>query len=276
MASKVWQGFIQLGMLSVPVYMTTAARDKRIDMHQYHTKCNGRINKPTVCLACDPSRALPADEIYKGYEVSADKILRIEKAELEAIQPQTEKIITISHVLDAKDLDLLYYNESFYVLPDVAGRKAYSLLAQTLQKSERIAVAQICKGNREHIIVLRPLKNGLAAHFLYYQDEVPMVAEFEQLDAVELRPEEFKLGTQVLAQFEGDFDMGEYEDGYRGRLNRLIESKLDKTVSAPAPVKIAAKPTQDLMAALTASIAAKPPQRAKKSNVNAKAGKRVA
>lgn len=252
MATRVWKGHLRFGALTIPVFLNTAARDQRISLNTFHSVCNGKITMPKYCAAC--SAMVPPDEIFRAYDTGSG-LVKLTDDELDAIVPETEHVMDVSEVVKFSEIDPVYLAESFYLLPDAAGTKAYSLLVKVLKDSGRCAIAQLCKSSREHIVVLRPKGNGLILHYLFYQTEVNRVPEFESLTMASLSPNEIKLGAQLVESMEVDFNPESFEDAYYQRLNTLIASKLDSKIAAPAPVKGTTQaPTVDLMAALSASI----------------------
>ncbi len=134
MSTKVWKGFLNFGLLSIPVYLNVGARDKKLELNTFHTACNGRIKMPKWCPSC--SVMLEPTETYRGYD-SGSGIVKLTDEEMESITPTTEKVMEISECVEWKDVDPLYLAESFYVLPDDAGRKAYGLLTKTLMETGR-------------------------------------------------------------------------------------------------------------------------------------------
>lgn len=259
MATKVWKGHLRFGMLTIPVYLNVGARDKRIELNTFHTQCHGQIKMPKWCAVCD--RMVAPEEIYKGYN-TGNGIVQLTQKELDDITPETQHVMEVENCVRLADVDPLYLAESFYVLPDEAGKKAYSLLVKALTDTGRCALAQVSKSGREHMVVLRPKGNGLILNYLWYETEIAKVPEFDNIQMEHLSSNEIKLAGQLVESMSGEFDPSEFADGYFQRLNVLIQSKLDSTVAAPTPVKGSAPaPTQDLMAALSASLANPKPKR---------------
>lgn len=260
MATKVWKGFLSFGMLSIPVYLNTAARDQKVELHTYHTVCKSGMKKPTYCQTCEKVN-VPKEEIFRGYD-TGDGVVPISNEELEAITPETQHIMEIQECVPLDEVDPVFLAESFYLLPDDAGKKPYSLLVRTLSDTKRVAIAQLTKNAREHVVLIRPKGNGLMLHYLWYESEIARVPEFENLTLASLNANEIKAGTQLIASMENDFDPAAFSDAYFQRLNTLIASKLDDKIAAPTPVKGVMKTaTVDLMGALTASLANVKPRR---------------
>ena len=250
MATKVWKGFLNFGLLSVPVYLNTCARDSHIGLTNLHRGCDARLKMPKICEKC--GKTPKPEDIMKGYD-TGNGYIELTAAELEAVQPATEKIMEISECPKWADVDPTLLAESFYLLPDVAGTKAYSLLVQALKNSGRVAIAQLTKNNREHVVLLRPKDNGLIAHFLFYSNEVNQVPEFNALKAAKLDASELKLAAKLVDSMATNFDHEQFENGYEMRLNALISSKIDKT-APPPPIQTKAPVQMDVMAALQASL----------------------
>jgi DNA end-binding protein Ku len=255
MASKVWKGFLSVGLLNIPVYLNVAARDKKIDMHNYHTACNGPVKEPKYCPSC--AKQLQASEIYRGYNAGEKGIIPITDEELDAITPETQRVMEITDCVKWNEIDPIYLAESFYCLPDDAGKKAYALLVRALKDTGRVGIAKLTKSRREHIVIVRPRDNGLMLHYIWHAAEIADVAEFEHLEEPKLQPNEVKLATQLVESMESDFNPKQYEDVYAKNVQQLIASKLDKGIAAPQPIKaVAPAPTQDLMQTLMASLKA--------------------
>lgn len=258
-ATKVWKGTLNFGLLSIPVYLNVAAREKKVETHLYHTRCHQPIKKPNWCQQCD-SR-LGEAESYRGVPAGG-RIVQLSDEEIEAIVPQTEKVMEINLCVKQKDVDPIYFSESFYMLPDVGGTKAYSLLSRVLKETGHVAIAQLSKSKREHVVLIRPKDNGLMIHFAWYPDEIAEVPEFSNFQPADVTANEIKLAKTLMDSMVGEFQPEQYEDGYRQRLNTLIASKLDRSVTAPAPVRgTQVRPTVDIAAALEASLVNRPKRR---------------
>ena len=251
MATKVWKGFLNFGMVSIPVYLNTGARDEHVELCFVHT-CGSRIKRPDWCPECN--RKIERAEINKAYEKGEGEYVVLTKDELDEIAPASEKVMDIQEFVEEAEVDPVYLAESFYLLPDGPGKRGYALLTAALKASGKVAIAQITKNNREHVVLIRPSGHGLTLHALYYPNEVNRVPEFESLPAQEASAADLKLAKQLIESMTTDFKPEHFENGYDMRLNQLIASKLDKAVKAPVPVKAAQPIGLDLTAALTASL----------------------
>ena len=255
MANSVWKGHITFGLISIPVRLFAAARTERISMNQLHKECHTRIRQPLFCPTCN--RQVERSEIVKGYEYEKDQYVLFNEDELDKIEPPSASTMEILEFVKLKEVDPLYFDASYYVTPEEAGKKAYKLLMMAMEESGYGAIAKLTMHQREHIVVIRPRSQGLTLHTLYYADEVRQVAEYGSADKVELKDAEKKLALQLIESLAAHFEPEKFHDTYRQSLRAMIEAKLkgEQVTEAPHP-KLA--PVIDLMEALKKSLAEKP------------------
>ena len=255
MANSVWKGHITFGLISIPVRLFAAARTERISMNQLHKECHTRIRQPLFCPTCN--RQVERSEIVKGYEYEKDQYVLFNEDELDKIEPPSASTMEILEFVKLDEVDPLYFDASYYVTPEEAGKKAYQLLQLAMEESGYGAIAKLTMHQREHIVVIRPRSQGLTLHTLYYADEVRQVAEYGQSDKIELKDAEKKLALQLIESLAAHFEPEKFHDTYRQSLRAMIEAKRkgEQVTEAPHP-KLA--PVIDLMEALKKSLAEKP------------------
>jgi len=177
----------------------------------------------------------------------------IEDEEVKKVAPQTAKVMELLEFVPAEQVDPIYLETSYYLAPDEAGEKPYALLFDALKKSGRVGVAKIAMHNREHIVILRPGKNGVLMHTMYYSHEIRKVDEF-RTDVSLVKDKELALASSLIEALAGDFEPEKYKDNYRENLLQMIEAKKQgaEVVATPEPQQ--AK-VVDIMEALKASLA---------------------
>lgn len=255
MPRAMWSGSISFGLVNVPVKLFTAARSKDIGFNQLHAADGARIQMKRVCSV--DGNEVPYDEIAKGYEVSPDRYVLISQAELDALAPEVTRGIDIESFIDLEEIDPVYFENSYYLVPDKGGAKAYGLLLAAMRESGKIALGRIVLRSKQYLVALRPAGNALAMSTLYYPDEVVDQDELSGLpEQTAFADRELAMAQQLIAALSEDFEPEKYHDEYRERVLDLIEQK-----ASGQPIQIEAKPENaapvvDLMAALEASIAA--------------------
>jgi len=263
MAATVWQGYLSFGLISVPIRLFTAARPKKVSFRQI-VKETGRPVKQQL-FSPELNRVVKRDELTKGYEYVKDEYIVVEDAELKKIQPPSGQTMEILEFVKLADVDPLYFESSYYALPDEAGQKAYTLLTQAMEKAGYAAIAKVSMRQREYTVIIRSRGNGLTLHTMYYPDEVRELPEYGKAVSGDVKPAEEQLAQQLIESLATDFQPGKYEDTYRKQVVQMIDAKREGRESEAASAPRLA-PVIDLMEALQQSLADRPkkkvPQRA--------------
>jgi DNA end-binding protein Ku len=251
MASTVWKGHLTFGLVSFPVRLYSAARGESISFNQLHKTDGSRVKQVLYCAAED--KPIPRSEIVKGYEYEKDRYVIIEDEEVKKVAPSTAKVMEIQEFVKTDQVDPIYFETSYYMAPDEAGEKPYALLFDALTKTGYVGVAKVAMHNREHVVILRPGKNGVLMHTMYYQHEIRQVDEF-RTDLSLVKEKELALATNLIEALAGEFEPAKYQDNYRENLLRMIEAKkqCEEVVATPEPQQ--AK-VVDILEALKASLA---------------------
>jgi DNA end-binding protein Ku len=252
MASSVWSGYLTFGLISMPVRLFSGARSSGISFHMLHRDDLQRIKQQLYCPADD--RVVERSEIVKGYEYRKGEYVVVEPDEIKKIEPKTAKTMEILEFVKASDVDPVYFESSYYMIPEEAGRRPYALLTKALEESEYVAIAKLTMHNREYTVFLRPNSGGLMLHTMYYAEEVRQVEGFGAPD-VELKDAEVKVAHQLIEALADEWDPEKYHDTFQDNLKNLIQTKLEggKIAEVEKPKKLA--PVVDLMSALKQSLA---------------------
>jgi DNA end-binding protein Ku len=252
MAASVWSGYLTFGLISMPVRLFSGARSSGISFNMLHRDDLQRVKQQYICSA--DGQVVDRSEIVKGYEFRKGEYIVIEPDDIKKIEPQTAKTMEILEFVKESEVDPVYFESSYYMLPEEAGRRPYALLTRALEESEYVAIAKLTMHNREYTVFLRPHKGGLMLHSMYYAEEVREVEGFGAPD-VELKDAEVKVAHQLIEALADKWDPEKYHDSFQENLKKLIETKLEggKVAEVEKPKKLA--PVVDLMSALKQSLA---------------------
>jgi len=261
MASSVWSGYLTFGLISMPVRLFSGARGNHISFHMLHRDDNTRIKQQLWCP--HDERVVERSEIVKGYEYRKGEYVIIEPDEIKRIEPKTAKAMEILEFVKAEEVDPIYFESSYFLMPEEAGRKPYALLCRALEETDYVAIAKLTMHNREYTVFLRPYEGGMMLHTMYYAEEVRKLENFGPVD-VELKDAEVKIAHQLIEALAGKFEPEKFHDSFEENLKTLIKARLegDEVTAVEKPRKMA--PVVDLMAALKESLAQlpkKPPHR---------------
>jgi len=253
MATSIWKGHITFGLISLPVRLQAAARSETVSFNQLHKTDHSRVKQVLFCITED--KQVSRSELVKGYEYEKDKYVVIDEEDIKKIQPKTAKVMEILEFVKSDQLDSIYLESSYYLHPDDAGEKAYTLLFEAMKRTGHVGIAKLTMHNREHIVILRPGRYGMVLHTMYYQDEIRALDEF-RTTTTDLKDMELKMATQLVEGLAAEFDPEKYKDNYRETLKGMIEAKVAgrEVVAAPQAQELA--PVVDIMEALKSSLAA--------------------
>ncbi|MFN7922524.1 MAG: Ku protein [Bryobacteraceae bacterium] len=258
MASTTWKGHITFGLVSIPVRMMAAARAETVSFNQLHKKDHSRVKQVLFCQAED--QAVPRSELVKGFEYEKDRYVVIDDEDIKKITPKTAKVMEILEFVKEHEVDSVYLESSYYLAPEEAGEKPYTLLFEGMKQSGFVAIAKLTMHNREHVVILRPARHGMILHTMYYQDEVRGMDEFRTNRGI-VQDKELLMAKSLIEAMAGNFEPEKYKDNYRETLRGMIEAKIhgQEVVAPPAAQELA--PVVDIMKALESSLSAlkKPP-----------------
>ena len=252
MASSVWSGYLTFGLISMPVRLFSGARSSSISFHMLHRDDLQRVKQQLYCPA--DNRVVERSEIVKGYEYRKDEYVVVEPEEIKKIEPKTAKTMEILEFVKEDEVDPVFFESSYYLMPEEAGRRPYALLTKALEESNYVAIAKLTMHNREYTVFLRPRDGGMMLHTMYYADEVREVEGFGAPD-VELKDAEVKVAHQLIDALADKWDPEKYHDTFQENLKKMIQTKLEggKIAEVEKPKKLA--PVVDLMSALKQSLA---------------------
>lgn len=254
MPRPLWKGAITFGLISIPVRLYSAVKEKSMKFHLLHGEDNGRIKYERKCSKC--GKEVSWDDIIKGYEFSKDHYVTFTDDELDSIDMDSVKAIDVEAFVPLEQIDPIYFNKTYYVVPDTAGLKAYRLLLDALEAEGQVGVAKVAFRDKEHLATIRLKDDVFVLETMHWPDEIQEPA-FEELDKrVKIKDTEVKMARQLIQQLTDDFRPHEFKDVYRERLQDLAEKKIEGE-----EIAVAAEPEEeptkvvDLMEALKASVA---------------------
>jgi DNA end-binding protein Ku len=274
MAASTWKGFITFGLISVPIRLFAAARYSHISFHEVHRTCGNRVRQQLYCPY--DQEVVPRDEIVMGYETEDGKMVVVDPQELKALAPPSSTEMEISQFVSLDEVDPIYFETSYFSVPEEAGRRAYALILSTMEQMKIAAIAKVTMHQRDRTVILRPYDHGLAVHTLYYPKEIREVPGYGKETSKAQNRQELSLAEQFAKSLIKPFQPEKFHDDYQDSVRELIESK-SKGKALPK-VEKAKKlaPVIDLATALRASLAKKKTTNAEsaRQNRSAKPSKR--
>lgn len=238
-------------MVSIPVRMSTATSEKDISFHMIHEVCGSRIKLMRWCPSCEKS--VERDEIVKGYEYAKGHHVIMSDQDFENLPLATRHAIEVTQFVEQEEIDPIYYDRTYYLEPDEAGKKPYALLIKALKEKKVVAIAQIAIRDKESLCALRVMEGALVMETLFYPDEIREAPELKT--DIEVGSKELKMAESLIEMLQEPFDPAKYTDKYREALQEVISAKLEGGAVKAVP-EAAETQVIDLMDALRASVEA--------------------
>ncbi|HMK44923.1 MAG TPA: Ku protein [Dissulfurispiraceae bacterium] len=252
-AHAIWSGTITFSLVAIPVQLVRAVEPGRLAFHLLHAKDYSPLARRMYCPA--EQRIVPPHEIVRGYEIGQDHFILMTDAELESVSPERSRTIEIVEFVDLSEVDSIYYDHPYYLVPQRGGEKAYGLLVEVLTRTNKAGLAKFVLAEREYLVAVRGAEGTLSVLTLHYPEEILSavdIASQEEESDIQEKDEIMKQVRQMITGFQPD----KYIDIRRKRISDLLRKKAKKRalVEAPEVDEVEDEAPVDLVAALKESI----------------------
>ena len=263
-ARPTWSGHLRLSLVTCPVAMYTATSSAGdVSFNLINPKTNNRIKMVTT----DPDTGpIERSQLVKGYQVEKGRYVLLTDEEIKSVKLETTKAIDIEKFVDASEIDRLYWNDPYYLVPDGdLAVEAFAVIREAMAQSDKIALGRVVMHTRERLVALEPRDKGILVYTLRTDDEVRKPQDyFAGIKDVKVDAGMVAIAEKIIEQKEGDFDPSQFRDRYEDALKALIKEKeKGEVVTAPDAPKEAE--VVDLMEALRRSLGRDAPAERRKA-----------
>lgn len=282
MARSVWRGTLSFGLVAIPVSLYPATEAKDVRFHLFDRE--GRrvryrrvvesgpsfreaeeddvVSEPTETDEVDDDER-PAEvevayeDLVRGYEVEPEAYVFLETEEIQRVRPTPSRVIDLEEFVRLEDIDPIYFEKAYHVVPARGAEKPYELLLRTLKESGRVGIGRFVLRTKPHLVALRPMDRVLALETLYFGDEVRDAgALVGRLDPGSVSQREIDISKQLVEALASEWDPSRFADEYREELLRMIAERTPERVEEPdeEPSEDAGSRIKDLMETLRQSV----------------------
>ena len=250
---EIWNGTISFSLVAIPVRLVRAVEPGRVSFRMLHSKDYSPLARRMYCP--EEERIVSPDEIVRGYEIGPDTYIVITDKELESLSPERSRTIEIVEFVDRKDVDPVYYEHPYYLVPSKGGEKAYRLLVEVMGQTDKVGLAKFVLREREYVVAIQSADGALALITLHYSGEIlsdeDIPPKAEKTDGGEK-----SRMKKVIKEMTVDFHPDKYADNRRKKIMKLLEKKAKKegTVEAPEIEEEQEEGLVDLVAVLEESM----------------------
>ena len=252
-AQGIWSGTISFSLVAIPVQLVKAVEPDRVSFRMLHSKDYSPLLRKMVCPK--EEKIVPPEEIIRGYEIGPDKYITITDEELESVSPERSRTIEIVEFIDMEDVDSIYFDHPYYLVPAKGGEKAYRLLVEVMCRTKKAGLAKFVLGEREYLVAVKCTEGALCLITLHYSEEILPDEEIAPEEGA-VDPEEKGRLKKIIQGMTADFNPDKYVDERRKKIVKLLGkiAKEKAPVEAPEVEEEEGEGPVDLIAALEESM----------------------
>ncbi|HZI69523.1 MAG TPA: Ku protein [Nitrososphaeraceae archaeon] len=278
-ARAIWKGSISFVLVNIPIEVFSATQKEEFTSFNQLCDKGHKIKYKKWCPV--EEREIQWSEIKKGYEITKDTYVVLEKEDLEGIKLKTNNTIEVKEFIELEEFDPIFIEKNYYVGPELGKKKAaaisskaYSLFVKILNETNKVAIGKVVLREKEHVIALRAYQRGLVMHQLKYLDEIRPMDEIGDLGNLQqVDSKELSLGKTLVENLTTEkFDLGQYSDSYAKELEKLIQAKSEGQKVTIKEQEEEPKETTDILETLKASLKVKEKQSSTVAKANGKIG----
>jgi len=228
----MWSGTISFSLVAIPVRLVKAIAPGRISFRTLHSTDYSPLARRMFCPKHE--KIVPPEEIIRGYEIGPDRYIPVTDEELESVSPERSRTIEIVEFIDMNEVDPVYFDHPYYLVPLKGGEKAYRLLAEVMRRTNRAGLAKFVMAEREYLVAVKSTEGALSMITLHYSEEVlsddGLAPKEGQIEAAEKKRMEQSIGNMMA-----DFEPGKYADKRREKVVDLLKMKMKEQAPVEAP-----------------------------------------
>ena len=255
MPRSIWTGSISFGLINIPVKLYPAVQESNLDLDMLDPKDHSnikfkRVNEKT-------GKEVPYKNIVKGYKLN-DEYIILEPEDFENADAKKTKTIEILNFANADEIDSIYFEQPYYLEPDKSGEKAYGLLRDALDSSQKIGITTFVMRNKEALAILKPYYNIIVLNRIRFEEEIRDTKDIKVPPVSKAKSKEQTMAIKLIDQLTEKFDISQYKDTYTSKLLKTIKDKAKGIKKATAKkMKVVHTKNDNLMQALQASLSSK-------------------
>ena len=254
MPRSVWRGTLSFGLVAIPVSLSPATEAKDVRFHLFDRQGRrvryrrvvesgpplAEPEEDDVGPATDDDEERPAEtemayeDLVRGYEVEPEAYVFLETKEIDRVRPSPSRVIDLEEFVRLEDIDPIYFEKTYHVVPARGAEKPYELLLRTLKESGRVGIGRFVLRTKPHLVALRPMERILALETLYFGDEVRDADRLVgDLVSGAVTQREIDISKQLIEALASEWDPSRFADEYREELLRMIAERTPEHVEEP-------------------------------------------
>lgn len=228
MARPIWNGTISFGLLNVPVQLYSGERS--VDLHFRMLDSRDKSPVRYERVNSETGEEVPWKEIVKGFEYSKGSYVVIDEEDIRKAAPESTETVEIEAFVEREQIDPMYFEKPYYLVPGKKAEKGYVLLREVLAKTGKVGVARVVIRTRQYLAALSPRGDALMLDLMRFPQEIVKADEFTlpkgNSKSYRVTPQELGMATQLIESMTKKWDPDDYKDEFRAQLRKIIDQEV--------------------------------------------------
>jgi DNA end-binding protein Ku len=280
MSRPVWKGHISFGLVNVPVHLYSAERRTSLSFKLIDSRNTARIRYERVNE--ETGEEVPWDSVVKGFEYEDGNYVLLSDDELKSASVELTRTIEIERFVDIEEIDPIYFDKPYFLVPGKGGEKGYVLLREAMKESGKAGIAHVVIRTRQYLAAMRPDNDAITLNLLRFHQEIRDMADYElpgsDLRKLKVSRKEVELAGKLIEGMAGEWEPEEFHDEYHDAVMKLIQKKIEAGEFRPLEVEEEAEAeepaTINMMDVLKKSVAQASKGKKKRTTKKKSAGSR--
>ena len=249
----IWSGSISFGLINIPVKLLSAVQSQELDFDMLSKKDMAPIHYARI--DSETGKEVEWKDIVKGYQYAKGKYVIVTDEDFAKASPEKSKSINIAQFVKEEEIDPVFYEKPYYIVPAKGSEKSYHLLLEALKEAKSVGIAEFMLRNREHVCAIKPYQDVLLLNQMRYQEEIKEAPEVVLPEGEKISQKELELAVKLVEQLSEHFEPAAYKDTYIQALKKLIKDKAaGKKIRIAEPKPETPVNVKDLMEVLKQSL----------------------
>jgi DNA end-binding protein Ku len=252
---SLWKGSISFGLVNIPVSLYPATRSEELSFRLLRASDHSPVNYKRV--AQKDGREVPWDQIVKGYEYEKGKFVVLKDEDFRRVDVEATQTVDIMDFVEISEVNPMYFQKPYYLVPDKGGAAAYTLLHDVLADTNKAGIAKVVIRTRQHLAAVKVQSAALVLEIMHFADELVDVDELKiPTSKAGSKAREVEMAKALVEQMTDKWDPERYTDDYSSALMSLIKDKIAHggKITTPAPKSPRETKVIDLAAVLKESL----------------------
>ncbi len=228
MARPIWKGHISFGLVSIPVTLFSAEERSELHFHLVDSRNNARVRYERINEAT--GEEVPWNAVAKAYEYDDNNFVLLKDEDFKKADVKVTNSIDITDFIDRKNLDCMYFDKPYVLVPEKKSEKGYVLLREILERTNKVGIALVVIRTRQYVSALMPRENALVLNLLRYEQEMRKLSDFDlptgKIEKFRISKKEIEMAEKFVESLTAQWEPAKYKDEYRSTLLKWIKEKI--------------------------------------------------